>query len=388
MFLYDTQGAEAWIKPRLDLLNQRFAKANMSFTTHSTTILKSTALATNGEYDNRNSFTLQQLKDDIISLLGLSGNTTAANALDAFKKRLSGVGVLSAQVQRLTLNLKLAPNAFLNRIARAEDKEIWVFVAKKLISSTGKTPGGYASLPSFEHRSINRGSIFMKEQYREDALAHEFGHYFGLTHTQATQATLDPTKLLANACKTRLLPGGVTDIQKVLRGHFGADYKKSLGQPFVPYDVSAKGLSDFRKLRCAMGGLWIHRINTFQKPTTDKATWKNFASFADFAKFLLDDRKPVHQKLFPVGGAGYNCRLGTTSKKIECTFDGMTFLGDQPLLTGSIAFQQGKASNLMSYLNNKTSFPVRLLAPEQDEMLTFHARTADRLALQNLLLTP
>ncbi len=390
IFLYDKSNPTTWIQPRLKILNERFRPANITFETHSITHLKNTVLAPNGEHDNTQSFKLKDLKNEMVALLKLHTNTSAQAALDTLKQRLVDNGVSASSVNSMTLNTTLNNNGFLYMTSRVWEKEINIFVAKKLLASGGQTPGGYASLPAFAPRSVTRGSILLKEAYREDALAHEVGHYFGLVHTQATQETLNLASLNASACKT-YLPNGVASMKTVLQKQLGSQYSQPLGKPFLSYKAATTTWKDYYALRCAIGRLYISWINTFQKPdANDPATWKNFATFGEFAQHVLDGKK-AYEKLFSKtvnGKTSFNCKLGSTSKVVECTYGSKTYLGTDTLLKDSIAFQSGKASNLMSYLNNAKSFPTRLLAKEQATMLFYHIGSPDRLSLRNYAITP
>ena len=389
-FLYDNQKPNDWIQPRMKIMNEQFRAANITFQTHSITILKNTVLAPNGEHDNTKRFKLQNLKDEMVSMLQLPSGTSAQDALKILKQRLLDNGVTAAPVNAMTLNTTLNNNAFLYRISRVWEREISIYVAKKLLASGGKTPGGYASLPAFNPRNITRGSILLRENYRADALAHEVGHYFGLVHTQATEETLNLNTLNAASCKT-YLPNGVASMKSVLQKQLGSNYSKPLGKPFLSYKSTQSEWRDYYALRCAIGRLYISWINTFQKPnTSDPSTWKNFPTFGEFAQHVLDGKK-AYQKLFSKvvnGRTTYNCVLGSASKMIECTYGTTKYKGTDALLNGSIAFQNGKASNLMSYLNNPRSFPVRLMAKEQATMLFYHMGSPDRLSLRNYDITP
>ncbi|TNE43102.1 MAG: hypothetical protein EP343_34410 [Deltaproteobacteria bacterium] len=390
IFLYNKSNPTNWIQPRLKILNERFRPANITFETHSITLLKNTVLAPNGEHDNTQSFKLKDLKNEMVALLKLPANTSAQAALDTLKQRLLDNGVTASSVNSMTLNTTLNNNGFLYRTSRVWEKEINIFVAKKLLASGGKTPGGYASLPAFAPHSVTRGSILLKEAYREDALAHEVGHYFGLVHTQATQETLNLASLNASACKT-YLPNGVASMKTVLQKQLGSQYSQPLGKPFLSYKAATTTWKDYYALRCAIGRLYISWINTFQKPDVNApTTWKNFATFGEFAQHVLDGKK-AYEKLFSKtvnGKTSFNCKLGSTSKVVECTYGSKTYLGTDALLKDSIAFQSGKASNLMSYLNNATSFPIRLLAKEQATMLFYHIGSPDRLSLRNYAISP
>jgi hypothetical protein len=387
VFLYSFEQHDAWVQERLKLMNEHFAPANIQFKTQKVTFLPKTILAESGHFDDRKTYKVQQLGYELNELLGMSKETVVGDALAEWKRRLSHVGVPSQQVQSLSLSATFSPKVFLNRVARSMERTIFIFVAKKLTTKQGNSPGGFASLPTFNESSIARGSVFLKQDYRADAGAHELGHFFGLRHTQSTSPEWKLPFSVSNACKP-FLSQGLTSLKSTLSKYLGADFKKPLTIPYLPYNASGSDVSDFRSLRCAIENTWGKKMYTFHKVDQTKAqTWKPFATQSDFLTHFLAGNTS-YEKLYSSvanGKTSFNCGWDGTKNMIACKYGEDVFTGDSSLLMNSIAFENGVSSNLMSYLNS-SRFPRRLLAKEQIDLIRLHSHTVERQALKNHLI--
>ena len=148
--------------------------------------------------------------------------SSAANTLQSLKAALLAAGVQKAKVDELKANMPLNAKQYLATLARARPQEIHVIVTPSL---NGQAGGGLSSGPGTNpsNRQVSTVIVRSAETVSHMVLAHEMGHYFGLTHPHAR---LDQPAEVAPASLDQLvanLPWALDDLVTSLKTHLGED---------------------------------------------------------------------------------------------------------------------------------------------------------------------
>jgi hypothetical protein len=371
---------ESWLDERMDYMQALFEPEGIRFSAKSIEDFSDTAVpGATGD-------TMIRVGDaaaDIAKFIGVEF-TDEETVVEALADTLRDLGVNEMRLRNLSPESQMPDAIFWSILARSDPEHIVLIVTDDIVPGGGS--GSKASPPPVDTTDPKAGIVFLNGNStgtgRDNpmVMAHEMGHYFGLFHTFHQPEGNSEIERCEFEPESREMQFG-NDFSSIepkdaLLNYW--DLQDSPTEVYLPYDASEEEVGNFEAYRKAL--TFFGTEHHFSYSGSGDAITSN-GEYWD----LMESNASVYVKNFIARGVN-NCDWPSNSNIIGCEIEGEFILGTDPLLDGTVVFQNGTVGNLMSYISPENSMgadPHDTLHHDQFIVTRITSHSASHQALRN-----
>ena len=370
---------DTWLYERMDYMQALFEPEGIRFSTKSVEDFSATvAPGATGETMIR----VGDAAPDIAKFMGIA-LTDEETVVETLAETLQGLGVNEMRLRNLSPDSQMPDAIFWSILARSDPEHIVVIVTDDIIPGGGS--GSKASPPPVDTTDPKAGIVFLNANStgtgRDNpmVMAHEMGHYFGLIHTfhQPEGSNIERCEFDAESRDLQFSNDFASiEPKDALLYHW--NLQESPTEVYLPYNASDEDVGNFEAYRKALTFFGTEHHFSYQG---DGETIPSNAEYWE----LMESSASVYVKNFIARGSN-NCEMATDTGIIGCNIDGTFISGADPLLDGTVIFQNGTVGNLMSYISPENSMgavPHDTLHHDQFVVTRITSHSASHQALRN-----
>ena len=374
---------EQWLDERLSYMKSLFEPEGIQFATKSVEDFSDSVVSSvTGESMIR----LGDAAEDIAQFLNIE-MSDEDTVIGTLIETLRAQRVSEMRLNNMSPDLEIPDAAFWRILARADSEHITLVVTDAV--SPGGGFGSKASPPPVDPSEPTAGIIYLYGGNNPNApdnpmvMAHEMGHYFGLFHTFEQPDAAPGLERCAFDPEEREIQFS-RDFSSIEPKDALLNYwnlEESPTEVYVGYNVSSQDLEDFEAYRKALTFFGTEHHFSYQgqgEPILSNAAYWE----------ILESNDEVYVKNF-IAGNSNNCDWSDNDGIIGCDIEGDFTPGTDPLLDGTVVFQNGSVGNLMSYIspsNAMGAVPHDTLHNDQYVVNRITSHSASHQALRNYAL--
>ena len=351
VYLNASAPVPGYVDHSVDVMSELYRPAGIVFEIHE--VLDITAPLTVTDTSDPGTWTLQELRGDIVAHLELSGNPSASVALDALKSRLLAAQCDPDAVADLSLSSRYRVKAFLQLMARVRPELMFLY-----LTPTGENMGTRSAYEADDIRTnISTLRLDATTASAPLILAHEMGHSFGLKHSHGKGDPRQVDELVfndANLTRTWGSDGPFVHMTSRLGNKLHRDLWTE--NPYLPYDASETEAAAFETFVRAAIDTYVLPSQLYRKSNNGNRVRvdSNNGPLAALRSAMRNERTLYYKiigKKFSDQSRISNCNhpLDKT-EPLSCTYAGQSESGADAFLDAHIAMENGTRSDLMSYV--------------------------------------